>query len=258
MSETVYAGFNRIPLLGPPIHSHDSWEMVFYTQGEGRIQVGSQCYDFQPGTALCLPPDIPHEEHTRIPYCNYCLAIRGLSWEPHVIEVQEAGGHPIFKLAALICQEALQRTAMHQTRMELLGAVLVNYFEELRQTDRPGHVQRLKELLIRNVDNSDFDLGAAFRQFPVCADHLRRCYHKTFGMNPKEFLLQLRMRHACERLLNGQRVKEAALQTGFPDQNYFSRRFKKHFGCCPTEVARNRPAMEKRLVDQPASPMIFH
>lgn len=237
MHETVYAGFNRIPQMGPKLHSHELWEMVFYTQGEGRIRVGDHFYNFRSGTALCLPPGIPHEEQTRIPYCNYCLSMRGITWEPHVIEVQDAQNHPVFAIAALICREAPYNTPLHQSRMENLGAVLVSHFEELRRSDRLLHVQQLKDYLIRNVDNPDFDLGKAMAGFPVCTDHLRRCFEKAFGTNPKAFLLQHRMERARQRLRNGQNVKEASMQTGFLDQNYFSRRFKKHFGHCPTQIA---------------------
>ncbi|MEI8140528.1 MAG: helix-turn-helix transcriptional regulator [bacterium] len=237
MVETVYAGFNRVPQLGPRLHSHELWEMVFYTQGEGRILVGQKFYDFRCGTTLCLPPAIPHEEHTHIPYCNYCLSIRGIEWEPHVIEVQDSGDHPIFALARLICQEALQEAPLHQERMEHLATVLISHIEEIQKSGRPDYVQRLKEELLRNVDNPDFDLGQRMEGYPVCADHLRRCFEKAFGVNPKSFQLQLRLEQARQRLRNGQSVKEAARQSGFPDQNYFSRRFKFHFGYCPTECS---------------------
>ncbi len=124
-------------------------------------------------------------------------------------------------------------TPVGQSRQEHLGAVLISHIEEIGKSDRPGHVQKLKELLIRNVDNPDFDLGKQLQDFPVCADHLRRCFEKAMGVNPKAFLLQHRMEQARQRLLNGQSVKEAALQTGFPDPNYFSRRYKLHFGQGP-------------------------
>lgn len=57
------------------------------------------------------------------------------------------------------------------------------------------------------------------------------------GISPKKYIMSIRMKKAAELLENTLLpVSEVALLTGFPDQNYFSRCFKKYFGIPPRAV----------------------
>lgn len=64
-------------------------------------------------------------------------------------------------------------------------------------------------------------------------------FKKTFGLSPKAYLLQHRMRHAAHLLANRNlTVSEIAAQVGYDDLFHFSKTFKRHFGVSP----RNAPA----------------
>jgi transcriptional regulator GlxA family with amidase domain len=60
-------------------------------------------------------------------------------------------------------------------------------------------------------------------------------------MTTGEYLMQLRLKHASELLLNSDsRLKEIAEASGFPSVEYFGRCFKKHFGISPGEHRKDK------------------
>jgi len=55
-------------------------------------------------------------------------------------------------------------------------------------------------------------------------------------MTPSEFIRHIRLKQATQLLANtGLTVNEIFYQTGFNNQSYFFREFKKHYGCSPNE-----------------------
>ncbi|MBQ8724537.1 MAG: helix-turn-helix domain-containing protein [Oscillospiraceae bacterium] len=64
---------------------------------------------------------------------------------------------------------------------------------------------------------------------------LTRLFTETFSETPVEYITRLRIRRASHLLRNtSEPVGEIAWQCGFPDQNYFSRVFKKQTGHAPS------------------------
>ncbi|OHD78601.1 MAG: hypothetical protein A3J97_10330 [Spirochaetes bacterium RIFOXYC1_FULL_54_7] len=65
-------------------------------------------------------------------------------------------------------------------------------------------------------------------------DYLTRIFHRETGFSPWEYLSRYRILLASERLLNtDETINEVAQQTGFQDQAYFCRVFKKIHGIPP-------------------------
>ena len=78
--------------------------------------------------------------------------------------------------------------------------------------------------------------GVAF----ISVSSLQRGFAKYFGMSPKQYLIQLRMNRALELLTeNKLSVKEISFVCGFTDEKYFSRAFKKRYGCSPSQLKNN-------------------
>ena len=50
-----------------------------------------------------------------------------------------------------------------------------------------------------------------------------------------EYVTEIRLEKACEMLISGNKVANAAFESGFNDPSYFSKRFKRHYGLSPTQ-----------------------
>lgn len=70
---------------------------------------------------------------------------------------------------------------------------------------------------------------------------LGRLFGETFSESPIEYITRLRMRKALNLLrTTSESIGEIAWQCGFPDQNYFSRVFKKYTGQTPSSCRKQR------------------
>ena len=74
----------------------------------------------------------------------------------------------------------------------------------------------------------------------ISEDYLTRIFKKDMGLSPWDYLNRYRVQLATEMLTQtGSTINEVASATGFQDQAYFCRVFKKIKGVSPGQV-RNR------------------
>ncbi|ARP38850.1 helix-turn-helix domain-containing protein [Vibrio syngnathi] len=98
---------------------------------------------------------------------------------------------------------------------------------------------KVSQLVSEHYADAEFGTATAAKYLFMSERSLQRrfklAYHKTF----KEHLNEVRLEHACERLLAGEKVSDVAFDSGFNDPSYFSQRFKHHFGMSPSKFAEN-------------------
>ena len=69
--------------------------------------------------------------------------------------------------------------------------------------------------------------------------HLRNLFIRLFAIPPVKYINSLKMSRAKELLVSGlYTVSETCFLSGYQDESYFSREFKKHFGVSPKEYLK--------------------
>ncbi|MEC0249460.1 AraC family transcriptional regulator, partial [Paenibacillus chitinolyticus] len=97
----------------------------------------------------------------------------------------------------------------------------------------------------RQIDRAVRWLQLQYAQ-PVTIEQLAQHmgYHRTYlsklfrqhtGLTPTQFLLKIRMERAKLLMTEGSTIEQIAYSVGFSDPLYFSKQFKKWFGCTPSE-----------------------
>lgn len=161
--------------------------------------------------------------------------------------VREAGGDPerFLKLYA-------QLPELKRQDLRAIGEVLSQYFQlrienshPLREASVYGGAS-LAERVQGYVQLHFCDAISAktlAEHFYVTQAHLSRVFRERYGCTLTEYIRHLRMEYA-QRLLSqtDASVSSIALNTGYPDVNYFSRLFRRHTGLTPTEF-RSRSNM---------------
>lgn len=99
----------------------------------------------------------------------------------------------------------------------------------------PSPVKKAVEI-IEDSYNKDIDFEKTALSLGMSYAHFRRIFKKHTGMSPHQYQLSLRINRAKTFLSGGgYNIKEAANMTGFSDQYYFSRLFRKKTGTAPSE-----------------------
>jgi AraC-like DNA-binding protein len=102
-----------------------------------------------------------------------------------------------------------------------------------RQNSVPTPFDELFEH-IKCSPGKDWDFSAISRKMGVSSGHFRRLFKNQSGRSPKDFILHCKVTRAVELLtITELRIKEIALQSGFVDQETFSKTFKSRTGLSP-------------------------
>jgi AraC-like DNA-binding protein len=121
----------------------------------------------------------------------------------------------------------------------LLQQLLEHAATELSRTPKgdPG----ILEILSYMEENFDQELTTELlaERSGYSAAHFCRKFKETTWLTPMNYLRIYRLEEAARRLRQGDgSVSDVALACGFPDPNYFTRCFKKHFGVPPTKYEK--------------------
>jgi PAS domain S-box-containing protein len=106
----------------------------------------------------------------------------------------------------------------------------------------------LDYLLTRYGEKIDFRRLA--RLVSLSISQLDRRFKQLFQLTPQQFLLRVRLNAACQLLTStDQNILQIALSTGFYDQSYFTKHFRRQMGMTPSAYRRKyrrMPSLHQR------------
>lgn len=110
---------------------------------------------------------------------------------------------------------------------------------------KPATKKDLYRRLLRGKDFIDtgfiFPLSIETIAQEACMSeyHFFRLFKLVFGLSPNQYLIQKRLEHGWNILLQDRySVSTAAIESGFSDIHAFSKAFKKHFGVSPSHLTK--------------------
>jgi AraC family chitin signaling transcriptional activator len=96
-------------------------------------------------------------------------------------------------------------------------------------------LSKVEQLVVDNFSDAEFSTTNVVKVLFMSERSFQRRFKTATGKTFKEYLNEVRLEKACQRLLSGEKVSQAAYECGFNDPSYFSQRFKHHFGLSPTQ-----------------------
>lgn len=266
----AYAGMH-LHVAGHPTHTHQFVEIAFAVGGSGTHDCLAGRHEMTPGDVVLLRPGVWHayQDCQRLELYNCCfsseLLHRELGWTREDPLLGYLLWHGPYSaphrgvLAFRLDQAALARCVTYLEAMtalrycpagryrgDVLG-LLSLLLGELGRAAAPAGapdsavqgrphpaVRRAMRLLESDIARP-WTLTALAEELHLAPAYLVRLFKDATGLPPKAYLSQVRAERAAVLLLHSDDpVTCIGRAVGWPDQNYFARRFKAHYGLSAT------------------------
>lgn len=255
-------------------HFHPVYEIYYLNAGTRKFFIESEIYNISKGDLVLLNKNVMHKTSYSSDRINERTYI--LFNDKHISGLVEKFGHE--EIDKCFRQKVF---SIPIQRREYVEGLISQLYNEYKNNDEFSHTLMeyfLNELIIflirykRNFSSSRIDVFNGSAILNNCDENIQKAakyivdnysknitltntaqyinmssayFSKKFkevtGFGFKEYLLNLRIKKACELLLETKySITEIAYESGFNDSNYFGDVFKKNMGLSPLQYRKNR------------------
>lgn len=218
-----------------PIHAHETWEYICYEEGTGVMKTENGDLPFTAGTVIVMPPNMKHGSCGNGVFRNVCIHTDFPVGNMQKLYLPSASKE--LRDLFTVINGLYRDKEKFSYAIELLMPVLKDLILKETETIYVAYaVSFVRGEITKNYTDSKFNLGKCIEQSGYVDDVFRVKFKQAYGITPKGYLDDLRMRAAKEYLrVYGDvlSVKEIGEMCGINDPLYFSRKFKRKYGVSP-------------------------
>lgn len=253
-------------------HTHDFAELIFIVRGGGLHWIDGDVYPVEEGDVFLIQGNTAHYFQERHSLGMYNVMFDASFLREHLHSLRSLPGFNAF----FLFEPTYRRSHKFQSRLHIDPEQLFQATALLRQMETesaaasPGFdlmmLAKLLEIFVflsreyskeKNPKaRSLFRLGEVISRLEneylrhwtiaelshiaaMAPSTLLPVFRKATGRSPIEYLIEVRLSKAAEKLLKtDDPISEVAAASGFPDSNYFSRCFRRRYNCSPREYRR--------------------
>jgi len=106
-------------------------------------------------------------------------------------------------------------------------------------------IEKVIRFIESNFENPKFSVDSLSSELSISVSQLNRKLNALTGQPAGQLIRSMRLQRAADLLaLNAGTVAQISYQLGFSDQAYFSRAFRKQFGCTPGEYKKEQKVQD--------------
>lgn len=257
-------------------HFHPVYEIYYLIAGTRKFFIEKEIYNISKGDLVLLDKNVMHKTAYSSDKINERAYI--LFDDKHISEIIERFGKE--EIEECFKQKVFSIPVQRREYVEGLISQLYNEYKNIDEFSHALMECYLNELMIFlirykrhfasnskkiNIFNNSISLNSCDENIQTAAGYIAENFNKNItladaaqyvnmsstyfskkfkevtGFGFKEYLLNLRIKKACELLLETKlSVTEIAYESGFNDSNYFGDVFKKSKGISPMQYRKNR------------------
>lgn len=235
------------PAQSTPIHHHEVALFYFVLEGNCREQAEHTEAVHPPSTLVYLPAGAEHATRWSAESQGRCFHLELTQTFPSERVPQQSavfsrGATPTLMqrlYTEFQCWDSYSPLIAEGIALELLGTL--GRQQSSAQPSRESWLSTVEQCLRANTQSPP-SLTQLAQLVDIHPSHLVRAFRKRFHTTPGEFVRQLRIEQACQRLRQEPQLSltELALELGFADQSHFSRTFRKQLGVSPDAYRRRQ------------------
>lgn len=255
---------------GYPLHKHDYFEVLFFISGHVDYEVNNRVYSLQHHDILIIHPQHLHQPHILTSKEDYERIVLWIS-KSYLQQLCEEDAdvakciiknHPENEPCLVRPQSELQtnlrdlffdltKPSIYEKSGQLSKKKIRHLIRVISTLPKPREyrlqVDNPDQLLIKKIlqyldehFNENLSLDAIASRFFINKFHFVHQFTDRVGISPYRYIMQKRLNHAADLLLQGHKTKEIALICGFKDYANFYRAFKSSFKKSPSEYKKEQ------------------
>lgn len=234
-----------------PRHIHQSFEIMFVTDGTIDVTVDRREYALKKGDAIFIFPNQVHslksEKSEHITFVFSPLLVNA-----YFIGIKDkVPDNPVF------CPDGYITKALYSLSSDssviLKKGVLYSVCAEFDKNTKyvpPDYKSRHFYEIFSYIENNytkECSLSEAAKQIGMNYSYVSRDFSRLVGMSFNDYVNIMRLNMACHLLKNTEfSITECALESGFGSTHTFNRNFKKQYGITPFQYRKSLKDGEKK------------
>ncbi|MDR9828576.1 AraC family transcriptional regulator [Vibrio sp. FNV 38] len=246
-----------------PYHFHHETELVFITEGQGKVLVGNTTVSYRQGDIFLIGADIPHRftsyaADSHHPLCSYVLQFTPdcfgslFSHTPELSRIAQMISDSRHGLVIRSGPNYLFDSVENLTRSQGVSSV-IQFLSLLSDISKLGQCEYLSNHLETQIEvqpstkisasiewmlsnyHREFDLEVLANRTNMNKNAFCRAFKSHTGATPMNYINQIRAEAAAKLLLETKLgVADIGFRVGFPTVSSFNRNFKNIHGTSPS------------------------
>lgn len=237
----LYVERYRGPRMSNKMTVHEFWELGCVVSGDATLK-SEEKQVLQENTVYLIPPDRKHSEITEKNLDSIWIGLRGTKLPESGNEILLLESESLINKFVRLWKMSRQLTGSIGNELDGMTAIILGQFFRLIRNGENSKNHSVKYAVNYLHDNfhKEIPFSDLAKKTGCSEGHFYRSFKRLTGETPSHFLISIRIRHACHLLKHTNfSLAEIATLSGFNEQFYFSRVFKKWIGVSPSNFRNN-------------------
>ena len=232
-----------------------SYQLIhFVLKGKGELHINEHTFQLKEGDAFIIPSDkiSYYKASEEDPWCYVWISFLGIDSENYIYQLMtalddiyivhnvniEKYKELIFEILAFQGKDISRYFYANSLLYQIMALLFEEVPYEENQRKQNSIADEVKFYLDVNYAEK-LVLKDVAKEFGVHPNYMTRIFHEKFGISPKKYLMDLKLKKACHLLTTTSlSIGVIAGSLGFDDQLAFSRIFRKEFGEAPSRYRK--------------------
>lgn len=253
-----------------PLHIHDFHQLTVITHGSATLVLNGISYPVRSGDAYVISSFSTHRltDIRDLEFTNALFYLKdleaacgelagtegfrtlfylqpvhgGISRPGNIVSMDYQDAEMVNHLLNCLHREQRQFQPGSELVIRSGFLMLITYLSRMDRRNTAHRSSTYSQELLKAVDYLEKNCADPIALSDICTEcaitehHLRSLFEKIYGCTPMNYLWNLRIQRACFYLTSTDLpIAEIAAMSGFEDNNYFSRKFRKELGMTPRD-----------------------